>query len=114
MCAELQESLDQPVDTLAVTLSETMGWMYAYPTGGLIQKYVRGDIGIAVCRSKFASRDTIQDGFVLRMGMAHQPLGVVNPSDVNRRWDWFNGEQSLVLPQVIKLGDMPKHMSPPS
>ena len=86
--------------------------MYAYPTGGLVEKYIRGEIGIAICRSKNAARDTIQFGFILRMGVFHDSLSIINPTDVNRRWNWFDSEQSLVLPQVIKLADMPENRVP--
>jgi hypothetical protein len=112
VCAELRKALDKRANARTVDSQPYYGWSYAYPSGGLIQKYLSAQIGIAFRRVEGPARNAKQRGFILRVGMLHDPLDHVNLRDVGFRWDRLNVNQSLVLPQIIQFSDVPDKMVP--
>ena len=100
MCAQLGKRQDKGSHPRAVDTQTYYGWSYAYPRGGLIQKYLSGQIGIAFRRVEGPVRNAIQLGFVLRMGVLHNSLHHVDLGDISFCWDRLNVNQPLVLPQV--------------
>jgi hypothetical protein len=79
-------------------------WLTGDSEGGLIEKYLRGDLCIAFHRAESAAGETIQNGFIIRLskGMLKpwSPLRKVNLSD--GRTDL---EKALVFSEDIELVD---------
>jgi hypothetical protein len=102
------EALNQLIDPRDVNSEGEEGWLIHHPCGGLVQKYLSNNIGIAFCRSECSAGEAAQDGFVLHVG--HQLFETRSACDaVGLRKSWFDGKQSFMLPQIVELANVEKH-----
>jgi hypothetical protein len=105
VCAELRKALDKRANARTVDSQPYYGWSYAYPSGGLIQKYLSAQIGIAFRRVEGPARNAKQRGFILRVGMLHDPLDHVNLRDVGFRWDRLRLNDDAVWATTIPFDE---------
>jgi hypothetical protein len=64
------EACDEFLDSHCEESESDDCWLVGYPQGGLIQKYLRGDVAIAFRRAESPSGETEQNGFIIQMKKA--------------------------------------------
>jgi hypothetical protein len=105
------EACDEFLDSHCEESESDDCWLVGYPQGGLIQKYLRGDVAIAFRRAESPSGETEQNGFIIQMKKAGFNIGAPC-GDVGLRDEWFNGKKSFVFPQNIELMDGVENVVP--
>jgi hypothetical protein len=98
----LRESHDDVPNPLGEIPQDQDGWLMGFEQGGLIEKYLRGDVGIAFRRTEPACGELIQEGFIVHCVkmLIHMSVQNGDPGIVH---GCSNGQQPCVFPQDAEL-----------
>ena len=111
MCANSGKPVDQGGNSISKNSECEDGWLVGYPSGGLVEKYLSGDMAIAWRRAEPIGGNSIEDGFILQM--LKPPLDIApERSDAGIGNLRLYGQEPFVLSQNVELVDGVKYVIP--
>ena len=88
--------LDQRADSENEVSQDADGWLLGFQQGGLVKKYLAGELGVAFRRAEPAAGQSIQDSFVIFRSIVDVPHRVQD-RNVERRYCLFEDQQATVF-----------------
>jgi hypothetical protein len=111
LISDLRELCDKRRNSLGEYSESQNGWFVGYPEGGLIEKYLGGDMAIAWRRAEPFGGNAVEDGFILQILQSPRD-SATNCRDIRCGDLGVYYQKPLVLSQNIEFVDRVKNAIP--